>query len=67
MNVPLIVKSPHVPISSQGSESLALVGVVDLFATLAEIVGVPSTAEDSLSLLPYLEAPALPTRRSPRP
>ena len=62
VNVPLIVKSPHVPISSRGSESLALVGTVDLFATLAEIVGVSSTAEDSLSLLPYLEDPALPTR-----
>jgi len=62
VNVPFIVKSPHVPISSQGSESLALVGVVDIFATVAEIVGVPSAAEDSLSLLPYLQNPALPTR-----
>ena len=62
VNVPLIVKSPHVPLSSQGSESLALVGTVDLFATLADIVGVPSNAEDSLSLLPYLKNPALPTR-----
>jgi arylsulfatase A-like enzyme len=62
VNVPLIVKGPHVPVANRGSESLALVGTVDLFATVADIVGVFSAAQDSLSLLPYLQDPALPTR-----
>ncbi len=63
INVPLIVKSPH---AVAGGESLALVESVDIFATLAEIAGVASWAEDSVSLLPYLEDPATPTQ-SARP
>jgi hypothetical protein len=39
-----------------------MIGKIGCDSTLAEIVGVPSAAEDSLSLLPYLEDPALPTR-----
>lgn len=60
INVPLIIKSPHV--SSAGSESLALVHSVDIFATLADIAGLPSTAEDSVSLLPYLVDPTTSTQ-----
>jgi arylsulfatase B len=59
INVPLIIKSPH---AVAGTESLALVHSVDIFATIAEIVGVASTAEDSVSLLPYLADPTTPTQ-----
>lgn len=58
VNVPLIIKSPH---GAAGAESFALVQSTDLFATIAEIVGVASSAEDSVSMLPYLQDPALPT------
>jgi len=58
INVPFIVKSPHVPAEHRGEESLALVHVVDLYDTVAEIAGVVSRAEDSVSLLPYLADPA---------
>lgn len=59
INVPFIVRSPHVPLAQRGSESLALVQAVDIFATLAEIAGLgSSTAIDSLSFLPLLQAPS---------
>jgi arylsulfatase A-like enzyme len=61
INVPLIVKSPAVDPADEGSESLAVVQTTDLFATIAEIAGLPSSAEDSVSLVPYLEDPNLPT------
>lgn len=54
INVPLIVKSPH---AVPGTESTALVHSTDVFATIADILGLASTAEDSLSLLPYLRDP----------
>ena len=63
LNVPLIIRSPHIDPADQGSESLAFVNHTDLFATVAEIVGAPSTAVDSLSLLPYLRAPSLASQR----
>lgn len=62
VNVPLIVVSPHIDPTDEGSESLALVQSVDLFTTIAEIAGVPSAAEDSISILPYLQDPDLSTR-----
>ena len=62
INVPFIVKSPYVDPADQGSESLALVGVTDIFATVAEIAGTTSNAQDSVSLLPYLLDPSLPTQ-----
>jgi len=62
INVPLIVVSPHIDVADQGTESLALVQSVDIFATIADIVGLASGAEDSVSVLPYLEDPTLPTR-----
>lgn len=58
INVPFIVKSPHVPMVQRGSESLELVQTVDVFATLADIAGVASAAEDSISFLPILQNPA---------
>ncbi len=57
-NVPFIVASPRIPANRRGEESLALVHVVDLYATIAEIAGVTSQAQDSVSLLPYLLDPA---------
>ena len=50
INVPLIVFGPGV----ERGECSALVSSTDLFATLAELAGVVSTAEDSVSLVPYL-------------
>lgn len=61
LNVPLIVASPHIPPSERGREVQALVGLVDVYATLAELAGVLSAAEDSVSLVPYFTMPDLPT------
>ena len=61
INVPFIVNGPRIEPADEGSESLALVGSVDLFATIAEIAGVAAAAEDSLSLLPYFANPSRPT------
>lgn len=70
INVPLVIAGPLV--SAAGSECAALVHVVDLFPTLAEIAGVDlgqlSSEDgkplriDGLSLLPYLEDPAAESR-----
>ena len=59
LNVPLIVRGPTV---AAGAECAGLVGVTDLFATFAELAGVPSTAEDSVSIVPYFSAPSLSLR-----
>ncbi|MEM9782967.1 MAG: sulfatase-like hydrolase/transferase [Pseudomonadota bacterium] len=64
VNVPFIVQSPWIDPADEGSESLALVHTLDIFATLTEIAGQPNPAEDSVSLLPYLQDPTLPTRSS---
>ena len=72
VNVPLIVTGPHV--TQPGSESSALVHVLDVFATVAELAGVslddvPSelTGEpvvvDSQSLMPYITEPGTPSQR----
>ena len=63
VNVPLVIAGPGV--SAPGSECGALVHVVDLFATVAEIAGIDlgqlSSEDgkplriDGLSLMPYLE------------
>jgi len=45
VNVPFIVSSPLTPAPFRGSESLALMGTVDVYATLADIMGIASTAE----------------------
>ncbi len=62
VNVPFIVVSPRVDPVDAGSESNALIHVVDIFATIAEIAGASAGTEDSVSLVPYLENPSLPTQ-----
>jgi arylsulfatase A-like enzyme len=64
INVPFIVKGPRIDPADEGSESLALVTVTDLFASVAEIASVSAAAEDSVSIVPYLEDPSLGTLRS---
>ncbi|MEM6572195.1 MAG: sulfatase-like hydrolase/transferase [Planctomycetota bacterium] len=54
INVPLVVRGPGIP---AGTECAGLVSAVDLFATFAELAGRPSTAEDSVSLVPYFRDP----------
>ena len=58
INVPLIVAGPGV---ARG-ECQALVSSVDVFATVAELAGVPSGAEDSVSFASCLRTPALSPR-----
>lgn len=51
--VPFLVSGPGIaPHRNRG-----LVQVTDVFATLAELAGVPSTAPDSVSLVPYFQGP----------
>lgn len=59
VNVPLIVAGPGV---AQG-ECAALVNTTDLFATVIELAGGWSEAEDSVSIVPYLSDPSLPSLR----
>jgi arylsulfatase A-like enzyme len=71
IGVPLIIAGPRV--SAPGSECGALVHVVDLFATVAEIAGVDlgqlSSGDgrplqiDGLSLVPYLTNPSAESQR----
>lgn len=60
VHVPLIIKGPGV---AQGAVAEALVGSTDIFATVLEMAGASSSAEDSISMLPYLSTPALPSMR----
>lgn len=62
INVPLIVHGPAV--RTAGEECRGLVNLTDVFATVAELAGVPaanysdpSRPLDSVSLVPYLEMP----------
>ncbi|MEE8467916.1 MAG: sulfatase/phosphatase domain-containing protein, partial [Planctomycetota bacterium] len=68
VNVPLIVAGHSV--RAAGRQCDALVNTTDLFATMAELAGVraervvpPDVTLDSLSLVPYLTNPELPSRR----
>ena len=63
IRVPFIVKSPRVSSSDRGAENLALINSTDVFATVAELAGVAASAEDSVSIIPHLENPALGTQR----
>ena len=63
IRVPFIVKSPRVSSSDRGAENLALINSTDVFATVAELAGVAASAEDSVSIVPHLENPALGTQR----
>lgn len=61
--VPLVVRWPDVV--APGGRSDQMVGLIDLLATVAEIVGAtlpPEAGEDSLSMLPLLEGEDEPTR-----
>jgi arylsulfatase A-like enzyme len=69
-HVPLIVAGPHV--AQIGSSTNALVSIVDLFATVAELAGVDlddpaviptATTIDSVSFVPVLENPGHPGDR----
>ncbi len=51
INVPLIIAGA----GTVTGECAALVNSTDLFATCAELAGVPSLAEDSVSMVPYLQ------------
>ena len=64
IRVPFIVKSPRISLSDRGAENLALINSTDVFATVAELAGVAASAEDSVSIVPYLDNPALGTLRS---
>lgn len=59
IRLPLLVAGPDVV---PGSETNALVSIVDLMATIDELVGVPQRGDDSISFYPTLLDPA----RSPR-
>jgi len=59
VNVPLLIMGPGV----RCGEVKALVSATDIFATICELAGQPSTAEDSISLLPYFEDPDHPSLR----
>lgn len=59
INVPLIIAGPG--LASGRCE--ALVSLTDIYATVADLMGATSTAEDSLSLLPYLRDPNRPSLR----
>lgn len=54
VNVPLIIKGPGV---AAGAECAGLVTATDLFATVLEVCGQPSSAEDAVSLVPYFGEP----------
>jgi arylsulfatase A-like enzyme len=61
INVPLIVLGSGV---TAGAECAGLVNTTDIFATVAEIVGVPGTTGlDSVSLVPYFAEPDQPSLR----
>ena len=65
-NVPFIVQSPSIiSTTDEGSESLAYIAAIDIFNTIAEIAGVNNdateSATESVSLVPYLENPSLPS------
>lgn len=63
--IPLIVRWPEVV--APGSRSGQLVGLIDLFATTADMLGTElfdNAAEDSCSLLPLLEGKDEPVRTS---
>lgn len=64
--VPLIVRSPLQAAGSAGTVCSALVSSTDVLATAAEIAVVPATAitaEDSLSLVPYLQGQSASIRK----
>jgi arylsulfatase A-like enzyme len=64
IQVPFIVAGRRTQVPADGAESAALVNTTDVFATVMDLAGVSAWAEDSVSLLPLLENPALPSQRA---
>jgi arylsulfatase A-like enzyme len=60
INVPLIIAGPGVATG----ECDALVSVTDVFSTIMQLTGSAANAQDSVSLVPYLSQPALPSLRA---
>ena len=60
INVPLIISGPGVATG----ECDALVSITDIFSTIMQLTGSAADAQDSVSLLPYLSQPALPSLRA---
>lgn len=58
VQVPLVVRSPLIPAQLRGSFDERLVSGADLFATIAALAGAPSSAPDSVSVVPYLTGQA---------
>lgn len=64
VNVPLIVAGQAVAPAARGQESAALVQSTDLFETILEIAGASGQTQASVSFLPYLSDPAMPSIRT---
>jgi arylsulfatase A-like enzyme len=64
IQVPFIVRSPKLLTRLHGSASKQLVSSTDIFATVADIAGIPSQAEDSVSILPYLRGGRVALRKT---
>jgi arylsulfatase A-like enzyme len=67
IHVPLIVRSPDLAAAQVGKTCEQLVGLTDLFATIAELAGVAKEhikAEDSISFAPYLTGHSEPLRKT---
>ena len=63
MRAPLLVAAPGMKARGQGTR--ALVEFVDLYATLAELAGLPAPARhEGLSFAPLLATPAQPWKRA---
>jgi arylsulfatase A-like enzyme len=64
LEVPLIVRSPVIPIIAEGTRSNALVSLVDVYATILDIAQAPAPSgpTDSISFLPCLTGQAAMTR-----
>ena len=60
VRVPFIVTGPGVAVS----ENPNLVSVCDLYATIADLTRNPNTADDSVSILPYLRGNMTPLRQT---
>lgn len=55
LNVPFIVAGRGV--TARGEECAALINTTDVFATVGELAGIRTQAEDSISIVPYLRRP----------
>ncbi|MFT5442294.1 MAG: arylsulfatase A-like enzyme, partial [Myxococcota bacterium] len=58
IHVPLIIKGEAVSLSAEGQESEALIGVIDIFATIMEIANINEGTPYSESIVPYVIDPS---------